>query len=646
MPSPETSHTGVRWLSHWFGGAIRRQLILAVVFVHAILIMVFAVDLGLRQIHAMDAARADRAHSLAQMLAASSSPWVLSSDFSGLKEIIDSASANKDLRYAMILTPSGEVLADTDSTRRGLHVADEEGRSLRVGAPVYRVLATTDASLDVAAPITANGYLVGWAWVSLSRADVHQAAMTLIWQGSFYVLLAILAGAAIASAMARNLTNGLTALAEVATRFRAGDHDVRVDVSRRDEIGLVGEGLNGMLEGIAQSEQMMMAARDQARTANQAKGVFLANMSHELRTPMNGVLGTLHLLKSEPSRRERERLIDQALASGVGLSDLLNDIIDFSDLESGHLELSVDPVDPVTELEHVLALLRAKATAKGLTLEVQASATGWVRTDPARLRKMFFHLIGNAVKFTPYGRIVIRLAASGEGEARRMRMEVEDTGIGIPVEDQASLFALFSQADGSSTRRFGGPGLGLAVTRRIAQLMGGDVGFSSVKGEGSTFWIDISTPVSAPPEQHPAPEDGWLSGLRVLVVEDNPTNRIIATKMLGQLGASVETADDGAEGVAAVERSHFDLIFMDIQMPVMDGIEATNRIRAMPPPKCLIPIVATTANVMPDQLAAYRKSGINGVVAKPISPSALVAEVAKLATQGDEPLEDADLRSA
>jgi CheY-like chemotaxis protein len=369
-------------------------------------------------------------------------------------------------------------------------------------------------------------------------------------------------------------------------------------------------------------------------------------MSHELRTPMNGVLGTLHLLKAEPSRVERERLVDQALASGIGLSDLLNDIIDYSDLESGQLELSIDPVDPAVELQHVLTLLRSQAVAKGLDLNVSIDDVGWVRTDPARLRKMFFHLVSNAVKFTPYGWVEVKLTADGEGEARRLRLEVRDSGIGVPEEARAELFTLFSQADESSTRRFGGPGLGLAVTRRIAQLMGGDVGFDSAKGEGSHFWIDISTPVSAAPEQHTPPDDGWLTGLRVLVVEDNPTNRIIATKMLSMLGADVETADNGAEGVAAVERAHFDLIFMDIQMPVMDGIEATNLIRAMPPPRCYVPIVATTANVMPEQLAAYRRSGINGVVAKPISPSALLAEVAKVASgHGDRP-EESDQQTA
>jgi CheY-like chemotaxis protein len=217
---------------------------------------------------------------------------------------------------------------------------------------------------------------------------------------------------------------------------------------------------------------------------------------------------------------------------------------------------------------------------------------------------------------------------------------VVDTGIGISPESQAGLFKQFSQLDPSSTRRFGGPGLGLVITRKLAKMMGGEVHFVSAKGQGSTFWVEVSAPVSDPPAAAET-EQGWLAGLRVLVVEDNPTNRLVATSMLGQLGAEVEIAEDGAEGVAAVERADFDLIFMDIQMPVMDGVEATRRIRAMPEPKGLVPIVATTANVMPEQLAAYRLSGINGVVAKPISPTTLLAEVARIANDDSGDTESA-----
>jgi two-component system, sensor histidine kinase len=399
--------------------------------------------------------------------------------------------------------------------------------------------------------------------------------------------------------------------------------------------------------GLTQDVTDLVEARDAARqgeqaalSASAAKSQFLTNMSHELRTPMNGVLGVLHLLKREPSPSERQRLVDEALATGVGLSDLLNDIIDYSDVEAGRVELATEPLDPAAELKSVMALLRPRAEAKSLEVNVVAPDLGWASGDGPRLRKIFFHLISNAVKFTPEGRVDIGLKADGDGQARRLKLVVADTGIGISPEDQAGLFKQFSQLDASSTRRFGGPGLGLVITRKLAKMMGGEVHFSSAEGQGSTFWVEVSAPACAAPAAAQA-EPGWLAGLRVLVVEDNPTNRLVATSMLGQLGAEVETAEDGAQGVAAVERADFDLIFMDIQMPVMDGVEAAVRIRAMSTPKCLIPIVATTANVMPEQLIAYRRSGINGVVAKPISPATLLAEVARIANDDNAPAESA-----
>jgi PAS domain S-box-containing protein len=384
---------------------------------------------------------------------------------------------------------------------------------------------------------------------------------------------------------------------------------------------------------IADARDAALQGEQAAKAATQAKSNFLANISHELRTPMNGVLGVLHLIKAEPPRRERQKLIEQALSSGVGLSDLLNDIIDFSDVEAGRLELTAEPVEPADQLASIIAMFKPEADSKGVALRVKGDGDiGWVAADPARLRKVFFHLVGNAVKFTHHGHVEVRISAHGEGESRRLRLEVEDTGVGIAPEAEPKIFQQFSQADSSVTRRYAGPGLGLALTRSLAEQMGGAVGFASQPGKGSTFWLEISAPAAAPPVAAvEEPTADWLKGVRVLVVEDNPTNRLVATKMLSQLGAEVTTAEDGAQGVAAVEAADFDIIFMDIQMPVMDGVEATRRIRAMAPPKCRIPIVATTANVMPEQLSAYRASGINGVVAKPISPVALVTEVARIA---------------
>jgi PAS domain S-box-containing protein len=384
---------------------------------------------------------------------------------------------------------------------------------------------------------------------------------------------------------------------------------------------------------IADARDVALKGEQAAKAATKAKSDFLANISHELRTPMNGVLGVLHLIKAEPPRRERQKLIEQGLSAGVGLSDLLNDIIDFSDVEAGRFVLSAEPVEPAEQLASIIAMFKPEAEAKGVDLTVKgAEGVGWVAADPARLRKVFFHLVSNAVKFTHHGHVEVRISASGEGEARRLALEVEDTGVGIAPEAEPKIFQQFSQADSSVTRRYAGPGLGLALTRSLAEQMGGGVGFVSEPGKGSTFRLEISAPAAAPPAAGvEEPTADWLQGVRVLVVEDNPTNRLVATKMLSQLGAEVTTAEDGAQGVAAVASADFDIIFMDIQMPVMDGVEATRRIRAMAPPKCRIPIVATTANVMPEQLSAYRESGINGVVAKPISPVALITEVARIA---------------
>ncbi|MDP3854824.1 ATP-binding protein [Phenylobacterium sp.] len=382
--------------------------------------------------------------------------------------------------------------------------------------------------------------------------------------------------------------------------------------------------------GITQDFTELAGARDAALAAVQAKTEFLANISHEIRTPMNGVMGVLHILKSEPLSDAAQVLVDEALACGSTLSQLLGDIIDFSRIEGGGLQLTAEPLDLSREGDVVIGMLRADADARGLALTINApESLGWASLDPVRLRQMLFNLAGNAVKFTLKGGVRIILATSGEGAAQRLRIEVSDTGVGIPMEAQANLLDRFQQADGSSTRRFGGSGLGLAVTKALAELMGGGIGFTSLEGAGSTFWIDIAAPACAAPA--PVRADPWLTGLRVLVVEDNPTNRMVALRMLTELGADVEIARDGSEGVEQASAGAYDIIFMDIQMPVMDGVEAALRIRALPGPTGQTPIVATTANVLPEQIESYRRAGMDGYVAKPISPAALLAEISRLA---------------
>jgi PAS domain S-box-containing protein len=380
-------------------------------------------------------------------------------------------------------------------------------------------------------------------------------------------------------------------------------------------------------------ELALREAQEAAEAAGEAKAAFLANMSHEIRTPMNGVMGVLHLLKSESLTEEGRRMLDDALSCGQMLAELLNDVIDFSKIEAGRLELVSEAVDPAALLEGVVRLLKPQADSKRLKLCVETDKSlGWVQTDPVRLRQALFNLVGNAVKFTEQGGVTIRCAAPRSGI---LRLEVQDTGVGIAEDVQARIFQRFDQGDASTTRRFGGSGLGLTITRRLAEMMSGDVGVTSEVGVGSTFWLEIAAEPAAARVFAADNLEPVLEGLRILVVEDNATNRMIATKLLEAMGAEVATAADGYLGVEAAAAGGFDLILMDVQMPGIDGLEAARRIRGLGGPASRTPIVALTANVLSHQRAAYLDAGMDGVVGKPISPAVLIGEIARLSQAPD-----------
>lgn len=375
-------------------------------------------------------------------------------------------------------------------------------------------------------------------------------------------------------------------------------------------------------------------ALELAEAASAAKSDFLANMTHELRTPLTAIIGFSEVLRRSRGLSDTAvRQVGHILDASHTLLSVVNDVLDFSRLEAGGLELDPGPFDPAAMASSCAALVEERAAAKGLELVVRTGAgLEPMNLDGPRLSQVLLNFLSNAVKFTSHGAITVALSQVVEGGQALLRGEVIDTGIGIAPANREAIFDRFSQADAAVSRRFGGTGLGLAISRRIIERMEGEIGVDSVEGQGSTFWFEVRGPLAQLPtaeaEDVSPLDDG--AGVRLLLVEDNAVNRELIRTMLEPFGVGVETANDGVAGVEAMRQGQYDLVLMDVQMPVMDGLTATREIRAMEGARgAATPIVAMTANVLPEQIANCLAAGMDDHLGKPINPTKLLETVAR-----------------
>jgi signal transduction histidine kinase len=383
---------------------------------------------------------------------------------------------------------------------------------------------------------------------------------------------------------------------------------------------------------LVRREQLTRAARARALAANEAKTEFLATMSHEIRTPLNSMLGFSQLLVERqdlpPDVRRQLSLIDSA---GTALLTVVNDILDFSRVEAGQVELLFQPTSAAAVLHDAVGIIRPEAENKGLTLEVEVvdPVGGLHDLDGLRLRQVLLNLLNNAVKFTEAGRIRACLSIEPGEIEDRLKFEIIDTGVGIAVEQQGRLFQRFSQIDSSASRPYGGAGLGLAISKALVELMGGKIEVDSALGHGSAFWIELQAPqVEAYDAGQPRPVAA-PGAARILLVDDHPMNREIGAALLTLVGCQVETADNGQQAVAKAARGGFDIILMDIHMPEMDGLAATRAIRALDGGVGDVPIIAMSADALPQQVERCYAAGMVDHVAKPVQREVLYAKVSR-----------------
>jgi signal transduction histidine kinase/CheY-like chemotaxis protein len=574
-------------------------------------------------------------------------PAITLGDLKSAREILSSVRADPLIRDAMLYDVAGGCFAAFHrSTGTGCPRAPRDG--------IRRELNT----LVFARAVNAGNERLGTLVMAATIPSIPALLGQYLFGAVLIVGLSLAVAGIVAVGLQSRVTNPILEIARVAQRI-AQTHQFgdRVSLESIDELGVLANSFNAMLGEIERrdaelvrhrkslEEQVdernrvnaeLLLAKEKAEEATRLKSEFLANMSHEIRTPMNGVMGMISLVLDRCSDSEEREQLLVAHSASQSLVTLLNDILDLSKIEAGKMTIEVIGFDLRSLAREALQMFAIAASERNLhlVLDLAPDCPAWVRGDPGRLRQVLINLIGNAVKFTPSGSIHVTVGAASMLEQNMVRFEIRDTGIGVAPDKLKSIFDAFTQADGSTTRRFGGTGLGLTITQRLVNLMSGRIRVESQVGRGSCFRVELPMERCAEPapaeDARPAAALPGLSSLEVLVAEDNLINRKVISSLLRRQGWSITLAANGEEAYRHFLGSRFDLILMDIQMPEMDGLEATALIRREEASRRVcgsenrIPIIALTAHTSQAQHDQCLAAGMDLVVTKPVNLQALL----------------------